>query len=89
MFLASMSYNDESIKVNKFLCNPSFLRADLGWYLLSVPNKSNWSVIIVFKNYMSEQTIWNVLYNMPYYREKAIPFIFFPEIHGLLEINRA
>jgi len=26
---------------------------------------------------------------MPYYREKAIPFIFFPEIHGLLEINRA
>jgi len=26
---------------------------------------------------------------MPYYREKAIPFISFPEIHGLLEINRA
>jgi hypothetical protein len=38
---------------------------------------------------MPEQPIWNVLYNMPYYREKTTPFISFPKIHGLLEINRA
>ena len=56
-------------------------------YLLCVPAVGYRLVLIVFKNYMAEEIIWNILQYVPINRELASPLILLPVVHTLLKIH--
>ncbi|KAB8109558.1 hypothetical protein EE612_045861 [Oryza sativa] len=57
------------------------------FYLLCVPAVGHRFIIIVFKNYMAEKIIWNILHNVPLNRELASPLILLPIVNTLLKIH--
>lgn len=56
-------------------------------YLLGVPAIRHRLVVIVFQDNMTELAIWDILNNMPRYRESAIPLVLLPVVDTFWKIN--
>lgn len=57
-------------------------------YLLGIPTIGYGLVLIVFKRYVPQKTIWNILNNMPLQRKATSPLVLLPILHGFVKINR-
>lgn len=57
-------------------------------HLLGVPAISNRFILIVFKGNMLQQTVGDILHNVPLDRETTNPLVLLPVLDILVEINR-
>lgn len=62
---------------------------DPWFYLLSISTVSHRLVIIIFKNNVTELTVWNVFNYVPLHGKLPTPLILLPEVHTLVKIHRS
>lgn len=56
-------------------------------YLLGVPTVSDRFVLIIFQDYVLQQTVGHIFYNMPLHRETTIPFVLLPILKIVFKVN--
>ena len=69
------------------ISNADKLNSTKRWHLLSVSAGSHSFEVIVLEDYILEERAREVLYDVPLDGKESLPFVFLPEIHGLLEVH--
>ena len=55
--------------------------------LMCISAVCHWLVLIVLKNDVLQQAVWNILHNVPLDRETTSPLILLPMLHCFVKIN--